>query len=91
MNHLEKTLDKVDVYKEVKNETCLQELFGQYHVQKASLFAVILDITPNFQTEKDSKHALKIKIIDDSFNANVLQKDSSFKFQKFAHLIFLSS
>lgn len=68
--HKEKIDEKVDMYKEIKNETTLQILFGWEEVFKASLFAVILDVTPVYQLES-LKHALKLKIIDESFNATV--------------------
>ena len=60
-------------------------------MRKASLFAVVIDVSSCFLLEGKNKFALKLKIIDDTFNANLISQKTQKKFQKFASVVFVSS
>lgn len=69
---MDKKTETNDVYREIKKETTLQNLYGTEEVFKASLFAIILDITPTFHLESNGIMALKLKVIDETFNSSII-------------------
>lgn len=80
LNSSLRDFQKLDTYREKNYETNLSELYGHKDIIRSSLFAVIVDCTEMFVIESKNLFAIKMKIIDEFFNANIIQKDPQYKF-----------